>query len=162
MSSPQSSAVWVLYSLETPEDQQTNINQILLAGLAKCGISAQTPGSIANRRLNREWLERGVTEATAVLLVCNDQFYTEWLSEGGGGGGVKMGHEAKMLKNGVSPQVLAKFAYVHFEESDKEFDSRYCKMLSPYITNRFSLAGDRTAAVISVAGFVMNSPKYEL
>ena len=154
--------MWVLYSLETPDEQQYQINCLLLAGLANYNISTETPGSINNRRITRDWLERGVSKADAVLLICNDQFYNEWLSEGSGGG-VKMGHEVKMLKNGVKSSDLSKFAYVHFEETDSDFQTRYCQMLSPFIQKWFSLAGDREAvAVQSIADFVWNTPKYKL
>ena len=159
--------VWVLYSLDTPEDQQATINELMFAGLQQCGLLAQTPGTIPCRDILREWMEKGVTEASAVFFVCNDQFYREWLSDatdsgGGVGGGVTIGRDARMLKNGVSNNDLTKFAFVHFETSDVEFRTRYPEIQTPFISRYFSLSGDKLATVQSIASFVKNIPKYEL
>ena len=154
-------SVWVLYSLHTPKEQELLIHDILLGGLAR-EMTVQTPGTICDREMIREWLETGILEANAVLLVCNDEFYEEWRSEGDGYGGVQMGREAKMLKNGVKSSVLTKFAYVHFEMRDCDFDRHYPKLLSPFIRKRFSLAGNRSTVLDSIAKFVLDLPKFEL
>ena len=155
--------VWVLYSLDTPEEQQKTIHELLFAGLLEFGLEVKTPGNIPSRDVHREWIETGVTEAGAVLFVCNDQFYSEWLSDDViGVGGIRIGRDARMIKNGAKCGDLDKFAFVHFEESDLKFCGQYPEILTPFITRYFSLCGDKCAALYSIAGFVMNIPKFQL
>ena len=155
--------VWVLYSLETPEDQQRVINELLFAGLQQLGLNVETPGTIPSRDIHREWIERGVYEASAVLFVCNDQFYAEWLSDPTSSvGGVRIGRDARMIKNRASPSNLAKFAIIHFEQSELHFHQHYPGMATHFITKYFSMCGDMPAALRSIASFVKNIPKYEL
>jgi hypothetical protein len=157
--------VLVLYSLETPEDEQTKINELLCGGLGQCGMRVETPGTVPNRQFDRERVEKAVVEANAVFFVCNDQFYTEWISEdstAGCGGGAKIGRDVRMIKNAAGNSTLAKCAFVHFEASDEELVRRYPKIETAFITRYFSLSGDKLKAVQSIASFVKNIPKYEL
>ena len=157
--------VLVLYSLDTPEDEQTKINELLCGGLGRCGMLVETPGTVPNRQFDRERVERAVVEANAVFFVCNDQFYSEWMSEdstAGCGGGAKIGRDVRMIKNAAGNSTLAKCAFVHFEVSGEELVRRYPKIDTAFITRYFSLSGDKFKAVQSIASFVKNIRKYEL
>ena len=76
--------VLALYSQQTPENEMQVINNLLVGGLGKFNIEVETPGTAPPRQLSRDWIERKVKTAQAVLLVCNQQFYEECQGEGDG------------------------------------------------------------------------------
>lgn len=55
-----------------------------MGGLADYNIRVVTPATTKPRDLQKEWIERGLRESHAVLLVCNRQFQEEWEGSGGG------------------------------------------------------------------------------
>lgn len=149
--------VLVLYSLRTSYQQQEKIHS-LLSGLAGYGLMVETPGTIGPRDISREWLEVGMKQAKAVLLVCNDQFYEEWTDKCASESDCKLqiGREVRVLKNGLKDIELRKFAYIYCEHTDKDYS-----MLSSYIQTSFTLAGD-IDTIHSIAQFVQNVPEFEL
>ena len=154
--------MWILYSLDTPDDQKRLIHEKLKQLSTDYGISLHTPGTIASRNITREWLVTGTTQASAVLLVCNRQFYEEWRTDSSDCcRGVKIGREIRVLMNNVNPDDLAKYACVHFEKTEQEFEARYSDLLGPYITRHFSLTENRDKLVESIAKFVHNLPEFE-
>ena len=76
--------VLALYSQQTPEKEVKTINDLLVGGLKKFDIEVETPGTAQPRQLSRDWIEKKVKTAHAVLLVCNQQFYEESQGEGDG------------------------------------------------------------------------------
>lgn len=151
--------VVVLYSLRTPEQQRTTINNLLVGGLAEQGVSVETPGTARPRAISRDWLEVKLRQVKAVLLVCNQQFYEEWTGTCPEGDcKLQVGREVKLLTNCLKD--LDKVAYVYFEKTD--LDTKY-PHLSSYIQTRFSLAGNNIHATLhSIAKFVHNIPEFEL
>ena len=59
------------------------LNELLVGGLADYNIRVVTPATTKPRDLQKEWIERGLRESHAVLLVCNRQFQEEWEGSGG-------------------------------------------------------------------------------
>ena len=71
-------SVLVLYSLETPAEEVEKIHKVLVGGLSTYDITVDTPDTVGPRELSSVWIEAGLREREAVLLVCNRQFQSEW------------------------------------------------------------------------------------
>ena len=123
-------------------------------------MTAESPGTIRPRFMTRDWLELSISQAEAVLLVCNKQFYEEWTDRGSDEHyKLRIGWEVKCLKDGLKNADLAKFAYVHFEEAGC-YGTLY-PQLSPYFHTHFTLTGNMDNILESIAQFVRNSPEFE-
>ena len=61
------------------------LNELLVGGLADYNIRVVTPATTKPRDFQKEWIERGLRESHAVLLVCNRQFQEEWEGRSSGG-----------------------------------------------------------------------------
>ena len=46
----------------------------------------ETPDTTKPREMQKEWIEKGLIESHAVLLVCNRQFEEEWKGKADGQG----------------------------------------------------------------------------
>ena len=80
-SKSQSSSILVLYSTKTPAEETKRINELLVGGLGQYNVSVVTPDTVTPRELTQEWIEEGLRERQAVLLVCNRQLWEEWQGE---------------------------------------------------------------------------------
>ena len=77
-------SVLVLYSTQTPAEEARRINELLVCGLGKYNVAVESPDTVGPQQLQKEWIEEGLRERAAVLLVCNRQFQEEWRSNGEG------------------------------------------------------------------------------
>ena len=72
--------VLVIYSPDSPEEDQHYVLQHLLEDLGKyCRVECRS--CVADKQSAPAWLERKVREASVVLCVCNAQFKREWDQE---------------------------------------------------------------------------------
>ena len=53
-----------------------------MCGLSDYNIKVETPDTTEPREVQKEWIEKGLRESHAVLLVCNKQFEEEWKGKG--------------------------------------------------------------------------------
>ena len=73
--------ILVLYSTQTPKDDVRKINELLVCGLGQYNLLVETPDTVEPQEVRQEWIEEGLRESQAVLLVCNRQFQEEWRAE---------------------------------------------------------------------------------
>ena len=79
-------SIVALYSIRTPAEDIDRINKLLACGLSDYNIKVETPDTTKPREVQKEWIEKGLIESHAVLLVCNKQFEEEWKGKADGQG----------------------------------------------------------------------------
>ena len=70
--------VTVLYSLAMPEEDKATINTLLVGGLSGYEMVVESPDTVGPRDRDKQWIEEGLRESQAVLLVCSKEFQKEW------------------------------------------------------------------------------------
>ena len=140
-------SVLVLCSLSSPKDDLELVS-VLVTELTARHIQPTAPTHTPVRELRREWLERWVWEADAVLLFCNRQLFEEWSGERAGEGYPCIGLWMSQLINTVPN--FNKFAYVYAEDAGREF----CNLKS--IGMHFRLS--ETEDLSPILNFIRNLP----
>ena len=68
----------ILYSKNSPPDEQRVIQQCLVSDLTQYNIRTVSEDTCCSRKCPASWLEVQMREASAVFCVCNEAFDSEW------------------------------------------------------------------------------------